>query len=76
MAVMAITTSYPEPPPPMHIELPWNHNPRNVGTHLGKRSAAVINWLRFVDVEEVVEFAGDVPPKLLQEILGQLDEFS
>jgi hypothetical protein len=74
IAVMAITTTYPEPPPAKHIELPWHNDPRRVGTGLGKRCAAVVNWLRFVEAEEIVELAGDVPAKLMLEILKRLEE--
>jgi len=76
MAIMAITTSYPAPPPPTHVELPWHNDPECVGTHLGKRCAAVINWLRCVETEDVEELAGDVPPKLMLEILGRLENLS
>ena len=74
IAVMAITSTFPEPPPPFHVPLPWHPDPKRVGTHLGKRCAAVINWLRFVDPRDIEDFAGDVPPKLLLEILAQLEK--
>ena len=45
---------------------------RRVRTRLNRRSAAVIDWLRMMTAEEVVELAGDVPPTLMIEILERL----
>jgi hypothetical protein len=73
VAVMAISTSYPEPPPVGYIELPWNNDKRRVPTRLSRRSAAVVHWLRFVHPDEIEELAGDVPPLAMLEILKQLD---
>lgn len=74
LTVMAVSTSYPSPPPPGHIELPWNPDRRKVGTRLAKRCAAVINWLATLTPDQIEEFAGDVPPKLMIKILEQLAE--
>ena len=71
--VMAISTSFGDPPPPNHLELPWHNDPRRVVTRLRSRSAAVVNWLSSVHPTEVVGFAGDVPPSLMIEILRRLD---
>jgi len=73
-AVVAISTSYPEPPPQNHVELPWHPDRRRVQTRLNKRSAAVLTWLRAVREDEVEDFAGDVPPTLMREIQRRLKE--
>jgi mRNA-degrading endonuclease toxin of MazEF toxin-antitoxin module len=73
LAVMAISTSYPEPTPVGYVELPWHNDKRRVPTRLSRRSAAVVNWLRFVHPDEIEEFAGDVPPTTMLEILKHLD---
>jgi hypothetical protein len=70
---MAISTSYPTPPPLGHVELPWHNDKKRVSTRLNQRSAAVVNWLRFVHPDEIEELAGDVPPRKMLEILQQLD---
>jgi mRNA-degrading endonuclease toxin of MazEF toxin-antitoxin module len=72
--VMAISTSFPDPPPANHVELPWHNDPRRAVTRLRTRSAAVINWLRSVHPNDVADHAGDVPPALMLEILRRLDE--
>jgi mRNA-degrading endonuclease toxin of MazEF toxin-antitoxin module len=74
--VMAISTSFPDPPPAYHIELPWHNDPRRVVTRLSSRSAAVVNWLRAVNPNEVTRLAGDVPPQRMLEILRRLDELA
>lgn len=71
---MAISTSFPDPPPANHVELPWHNDPRRVATRLPSRSAAVINWLRCVHPDEVTRLAGDVPPALMLDILRRLNE--
>src|SRR5947207_9183970 len=72
LLVMAVTTTYPEPPPPWHVELPWYPDPRRVGTRLGQRSAAVVEWLNKISPEDVLELKGDVPQKVMREIERQL----
>jgi hypothetical protein len=42
LAIMAITTTYPDPPERDQIELSWNADRRKVGTGLARRSAAVL----------------------------------
>jgi hypothetical protein len=43
LVVMAITSTFREPPPLWHVELPWNPDPRKVRTGLVRRSAAVVS---------------------------------
>ena len=73
LAVMAVTTSYGDPPPPHHIELPWNPDPRKVGTRLSRRSAAVVNWLNFIHPRDIRRLAGDVPKPLMSQIQAALN---
>ena len=71
---MAITTTFRDPPPPNHVELPWNPDPRRVSTGLARRSAAVLNWLESVYLDEVDEVIGTVPPKLMRHIMQSMTE--
>ena len=66
--VAAVTTTFAEPPPPDHVELPWNADPRRVSTRLARRSAAVVSWLEVVYADEVEEVSGDVPARTMQRI--------
>jgi mRNA-degrading endonuclease toxin of MazEF toxin-antitoxin module len=68
LLLMAITTTFPDPPPQWHVPLPWNPDFRRVGTRLAQRSAAVITWLDVVPAQEVRQVMGRVPPKQLREI--------
>jgi hypothetical protein len=72
IAVMAISTSYPAPPPANCIELPWNNDRRRSVTRLSQRSAAVTNWLRYIREEEIDELAGDVPLTIMVRILSKM----
>src|SRR5207253_9255644 len=71
LEVMAITTSYRHPPPADHVELPW-HPRGNPTTKLNKRSAAVVNWLASIVIDDIEGFGADVPAKLMIEILNRL----
>jgi len=69
IALMAITTTFPEPCPQDCLELPWNHDRRRVTTGLARRSAAVVTWLDAVYEDEIDGLIGTVPSRILQEIL-------
>jgi hypothetical protein len=71
---MAISTAYPEPAPPGYVELPRHNDRRRAKTGLNKRCAAVVHWLRFIRPDEIDEFAGDVPPGIMIEILQRLEK--
>jgi hypothetical protein len=73
--LVAITTTYPEPPPSDCLELPWNPDPRRVATGLGYRSAAVVSWLEPVYLDEVDSLVGRIPPRLLMEIQRRVSGF-
>ena len=72
--LMAITTSFPDPPPEHHVPLPWNPDPRRVRTRLAQRSAAVLTWLSAVSADQVVAVKGDVPAGLMRELQQRLQQ--
>src|SRR5437764_10612431 len=57
---VAITTTFPDPAPPDYVQLPWNSDARKVGTHLPKRSAAVISWIVQLKLEDILQLGGQV----------------
>lgn len=74
LLVMAVTTTFPEPAPAWHVELPWNPDPRRVRTGLARRSAAVVNWLDVIRKTNVLEVKGDVPSGTMRRIeQGQVE---
>ena len=75
MIVAAITTTFPQPPPPNHFPLPW-HPRGNTSTQLRQRSAVVLDWQSIIQPEEVVGFGGDVPARVMLEIERRLDELA
>ena len=72
LEVMAVTTTFADPPPKDHVPIPWSARGHPV-TKLNRRSAAVISWLDSIATSDVLELAGDVPPKLMIQILEMLD---
>jgi mRNA-degrading endonuclease toxin of MazEF toxin-antitoxin module len=70
---LAVTTTFADPPPDDHVPLPW-HPQGRAGTKLRKRSAAVLSWIVEIDPEDVVEFYGEVPPRLMIQILERFDD--
>jgi len=72
LEVMAITTTFPSPPPADHVELPW-HPQGNAATRLRRRSAAVLTWLDEIEAGDILQLYGDVPPRLMIDILARLD---
>jgi hypothetical protein len=70
---MAVTTTFADPPPPDGVPLPW-HPQGRVVTKLRKRSPAVLSWVVELNAEDIMVIHGDVPVKLMQEILRKLDE--
>jgi mRNA-degrading endonuclease toxin of MazEF toxin-antitoxin module len=69
--VVAVTTAFPEPPPPEYVELPWDPQGR-AKTRLRKRSAAVLTWIAELHHDDVLEYYGEVPSKVMKEILERL----
>ncbi len=68
---VAVTTSFPDPPPIEYVELPWGH-PRHPATQLGRRSAAVCRWLVELTPSQVEAVRGFVPTKTLLEIVRRV----
>ena len=73
LVVVALTTTYPDPAPDDHVELPW-HNAKHPVTRLNQRSAAVISWLSTITPEQVEGFAGDTPARQMRVIEEKLDQ--
>lgn len=74
LVVVAVTTTFPHPPPGDHVALPWNADARKVGTGLARRSAAVCSWLDVVYPDEIDEIIGRVPVKIMAEIARRVDK--
>ena len=68
LVLMAITTTFPDPPPPGFIPLPWNNDPRRVSTGLARRSAAMVEWIQVIDATDILGVSGDVPAKYMNRI--------
>lgn len=68
LVLMAITTTFPDPPPPRVIPLPWNNDPRRVSTGLARRSAAMVDWIQACEPVAILHVSGDVPPKYMNRI--------
>jgi mRNA-degrading endonuclease toxin of MazEF toxin-antitoxin module len=75
LLVMAVTTTFPDPPPKWHVPLPWNPNPRRVRTGLARRSAAVVQWVDVIPPEGVLQVRGEVPAKVMKQVESQLAEW-
>lgn len=71
LVVMAITTSFIEPPPGNCITLPWHPRGHPI-TRLRQRSAAVVGWYDEITVSDVLGYGGDVPPKTMSDILARV----
>lgn len=72
---MAITTTFPDPPPQDHIELPWDSRGRTL-TKLRRRSAAVLSWIVEIQASDAIEYHSDVPMRLMTRILEALESSS
>jgi mRNA-degrading endonuclease toxin of MazEF toxin-antitoxin module len=68
IVAVAITTTFPDPAPPNHFDLPWDPTGR-AGTGLRRRSAAVCNWPVAFHSEDVEAVVGAVPAATLLLIL-------
>jgi mRNA-degrading endonuclease toxin of MazEF toxin-antitoxin module len=73
LVVVAVTTTFADPPPAYCVPLPWHARGHPV-TKLAKRSAAVCNWVVAISPEEIGGFAGDVPVKTMQLIQVKVRE--
>jgi hypothetical protein len=66
-AAVAGSTSTQHPLSSDRIELPWDSS-GNCRTRLRKRTVAVCSWLLQVREEDIRQFGGVVPPKIMLEI--------
>ncbi|HWE95959.1 MAG TPA: type II toxin-antitoxin system PemK/MazF family toxin [Tepidisphaeraceae bacterium] len=73
IVVVAVTTTFADPPPADHVLLPWDPQGRTL-TKLRKRSAAVLSWIVEVLPNDIVECQGDLPAPLVTRILKSLDQ--
>lgn len=62
--------------PELEVELPWNSDPRRVGTQLSKPCAAICNWLVEFRDTQIVDLKGLVPADRLQTIQQKVDSLS
>jgi mRNA-degrading endonuclease toxin of MazEF toxin-antitoxin module len=76
LVIVCITTSFGNPLSANHILLPWNVDPRRVRTGLAQRSAAVVDWLDTIYVDEILDVKGQVPPAIMAEIQRHLQDRS
>ena len=66
--VAAITSSsIPDPLPPGHFDLPWQHG-KHPRTGLDRRSVIKCFWQAAVPIGQIDRKVGFVPPKILHEI--------
>jgi hypothetical protein len=69
--VMAVSTTFPDPPPDECVLLPWHPTGKSI-TGLRRRSAAVTDWIDAIRPTDVVEYGADVPPTIMFDILDRL----
>jgi len=60
IVAVAVTTTYPDPPPSVAVELPW-HRDGAASTGLRRRSAAIATWAVVVDAAAVERVVGVAP---------------
>jgi len=71
IAAVAITTTFREPLPPDHVQLPWDPTGR-ASTGLRRRSAAVCSWVVAIRKDDIEASGGYVPAPTLLEIVTRL----
>lgn len=69
--LVAISTSFQEPPPAHWIKLPWHPN-RRVATGLGRKCVAKCNWMVRFAIAKIDRKIGVVPTIQLRQILEQI----
>ena len=72
---VAVTTSFPDPPPRIYVELPC-HSRGHPATRLTRRSAAVCNWLVQLQPSDVEEIKGVVPTQTMLSIVNRVRELN
>jgi mRNA-degrading endonuclease toxin of MazEF toxin-antitoxin module len=76
LVLVAVTTTFADPAPADHIELPWHPDRRRTTTGLARRSAAVVTWLATVYPDELDGIIGRTPARIMRMIQGKLDEMN
>jgi mRNA-degrading endonuclease toxin of MazEF toxin-antitoxin module len=71
---VAISTTFPEPPPVFAVPVPW-HPLGTASTGLRKRSAAITDWIRAMPPAAIVHAEGYVKNTLLQVIYAKIAHF-
>ncbi len=71
--IVAITGTFPEPPPWDHVPMPW-HPEGKSANRFRKKCFAVCSWLDEVERDRVIESRGALPGKYLVKIQETLDE--
>jgi mRNA-degrading endonuclease toxin of MazEF toxin-antitoxin module len=71
LVVMAVTTTFADPPPAACVALPWHPKGHPV-TRLRQRSAAVVDWLARIERRDISGFGGDVPRTTMYQIEAKL----
>jgi len=75
IVALAITGSFPDPPLPTQVELPWSRT-CNVVTGLKKRSAVVCDWVVAIRPSQVHQIAGYLPTARLLEVLTRYSQLA
>jgi mRNA-degrading endonuclease toxin of MazEF toxin-antitoxin module len=71
---VAISTTFPEPPPAINVPLPWH--PKGIAsTGLRKRSAAILDWVRKMPPHAILQREGYIKNMLLKRIYQLLEQF-
>ena len=71
---VAISTTFPEPPPAINVPLPW-HPQGRASTGLRKRSAAILDWVRRMPPATILHREGYIKSDLLAHICEILEQF-
>lgn len=68
IVVLAITTTFPDPPLVTQVPVPWSARTRTT-TGLRRRSAVVCNWECVLNRAEIVSVEGFLPAEYLRRVL-------
>lgn len=72
---VAVSTRLPDPLPADHVLLPWHAN-GHPKTRLNRPCAAVCSWVPSIEIADIADMVGIVPPRLLIEILEKVERFA
>ncbi len=75
IVAVAVTTTFPEPAPDTHVELPW-HPRGHLVTGLCRRSAAVCNWIVSLTPGSIQSVAGGLSMKLTLRIVERVNSLN